>query len=159
MIPIVKYEEILKKLGSDDEYWSRDGRPLKVTMCGWLFARPQTELAAKEVFPELDYSIFGLAAGSISLLRVVLGIGRQVTLTLDEQIQREAGGTAIRRSTVFAEKSRQQPVGATRMVLSCFSSTRLGTEKQERLLSTSIPLQPSIFSCFIAFKLLRRLQR
>lgn len=54
MIPTVKYREILAKVSSDNDYWTRDGRPLRVTMCGLLFARPQAEIACKEVFPELE---------------------------------------------------------------------------------------------------------
>ena len=55
MIPTVNYTEILAKLSGDNDYWTRDGRPLRLTMCGLLFARPQTEIASKEVFPELGY--------------------------------------------------------------------------------------------------------
>jgi hypothetical protein len=55
MIPTIRYEEILSKLSNDSSYWNRNGHQLKVTMCGLLFARPQTELASKEIFPELDY--------------------------------------------------------------------------------------------------------
>ena len=55
MIPTINYQEILDKLSSDADYWVRDAKTLHVTMCGLLFARPQSELAAKEVFPELDY--------------------------------------------------------------------------------------------------------
>jgi hypothetical protein len=55
MIPTISYDEILSKLSGDDRYWRRDGQPLKVTMCGLLFARPQNELASKEIYPELDY--------------------------------------------------------------------------------------------------------
>jgi hypothetical protein len=55
MIPTVNYVEILDKLSRDPDYWTRDGRSLRVTMCGLLFARPQTELASKEVFTELEY--------------------------------------------------------------------------------------------------------
>lgn len=55
MVPTITYAEILEKLSADFEYWRREGRELKVTMCGLLFARPQSELAAKEIFPEIDY--------------------------------------------------------------------------------------------------------
>jgi hypothetical protein len=55
MIPTVSYAEIIQKLGSDFDYWRRDEQNLKVTMCGLLFARPQSELASREIFPELDY--------------------------------------------------------------------------------------------------------
>jgi hypothetical protein len=55
MIPTVSYAEIIQKLSSDFDYWQRDEQNLKVTMCGLLFARPQSELASKEIFPELDY--------------------------------------------------------------------------------------------------------
>jgi hypothetical protein len=55
MIPTISYEEIISKLGSDHKYWERNGQNLKVTMCGLLFARRQSDLASKEVFPELDY--------------------------------------------------------------------------------------------------------
>lgn len=55
MIPTINYQEILSKLSSDRDYWVRNEKTLEVTMCGLLFARPQSELAAKEVFPELGY--------------------------------------------------------------------------------------------------------
>jgi|ERR1039457_557253 hypothetical protein len=55
MIPTISYAEIIQKLSSDFDYWQRDEQNLKVTMCGLLFARPQSELASKEIFPELDY--------------------------------------------------------------------------------------------------------
>jgi hypothetical protein len=55
MIPTVSYAEIVQKLSSDFDYWKRDEEKLKVTMCGLLFARPQSELASREIFPELDY--------------------------------------------------------------------------------------------------------
>jgi hypothetical protein len=34
------YGEILDKLSTDRDYWVRDAKPLNVTMCGLLFARP-----------------------------------------------------------------------------------------------------------------------
>ncbi len=55
MIPTINYQQILNKLSSDDDYWVRKTNTLHVTMCGLLFARPQSELATKEVFPELGY--------------------------------------------------------------------------------------------------------
>lgn len=55
MIPTIRYAEILRKLADDFDYWRRAELNLKVTMCGLLFARPQVELASKEIYPELDY--------------------------------------------------------------------------------------------------------
>jgi hypothetical protein len=55
MIPTISYQQILTKLTMDFDYWRREDRELKVTMCGFLFARPQNELASKEIFPEIEY--------------------------------------------------------------------------------------------------------
>lgn len=55
MIPTIKYQEILDKLRDDPDYWIRDGQPLRVTMCGLLFARPQVSFAMEEVFKDLGY--------------------------------------------------------------------------------------------------------
>jgi hypothetical protein len=55
MIPTTSYQQILLKLTNDFEYWRRDDRSLKVTMCGFLFARPHNELASKEIFAEIGY--------------------------------------------------------------------------------------------------------
>lgn len=55
MIPTIKYQEILTTLSGDEDYWIRQEQPLRVTMCGLLFARPQTELAEREVFRDRNY--------------------------------------------------------------------------------------------------------
>lgn len=55
MIPTISYKEILSALGNDPSYWHRQGKSVSATMCGLLFARPQNELASKEIFPEVDY--------------------------------------------------------------------------------------------------------
>jgi hypothetical protein len=55
MIPVYSYADILTKLSNDFDYWRREGKTLNITMVGLLFARPQIEFAAKEIFPEIEY--------------------------------------------------------------------------------------------------------
>ncbi len=55
MVPTISYTQLLKALADDAHYWRRGNRNLNVTMCGLLFARPQSELASKEIFPEVNY--------------------------------------------------------------------------------------------------------
>jgi hypothetical protein len=58
LIPITSYQRLCDFLTQDFDYW-RHSKPnlqnLKVRLCAILFARPHTDLASREIFPEIEY--------------------------------------------------------------------------------------------------------
>src|SRR4051794_23665123 len=55
MVPITSYTTLCDLLTQDFAYWRHQGVDLKIRLCAMLFARPQSELASREIFPELEY--------------------------------------------------------------------------------------------------------
>ena len=55
MVPITSYARLCDFLTQDFDYWRHRDRDQKIRLCAILFARPHTELASREIFPELEY--------------------------------------------------------------------------------------------------------
>ena len=56
MLAVTTYDEMCSILTESFDYWrSADDHNLKVRLCAVLIARPQTDLASREIVPEIEY--------------------------------------------------------------------------------------------------------